>query len=93
MARKKSSSDQLDFLRRLARRRSSLAVTAARDETANRPDMVQAKADTTNRRPKGQRQVTGDADYIADLEQSDGQRHKRMAARARGEKVKRPRPR
>lgn len=54
-----------------------------------------SEAEATGRRPAGgtspRQRRTADPDYIADLEQSDGQRLKRMAQRDLGQKPKPPR--
>jgi hypothetical protein len=44
----------------------------------------------TTWRPSAEPYVMPDPDYVADLEQNDGQLRKRMAQRMRGRRVNRP---
>jgi hypothetical protein len=49
-----------------------------------------AAQQVTTRKTSDEPYVMPDPDYIADLEQNDGQLRRRMAQRARGKRVTRP---
>ena len=50
-----------------------------------------AADEVTKRKQSPRRRVTPDPDYVADLENNDGQIRKRMAERDRGKPVAKPR--